>query len=155
MQSINTIIKLKNTITVFTLILINFRFFATAYLIIFLMGCGFQHNKNKTKEEITKEGADLYSKYGCVVCHSIDGKILYGPPLNDVFMKEITVLRNGKEINVLVNREYLKKAITQPPYEKVLEYKSKDMPLTFFTDEEVDILVEYIVGLSEKYQIKN
>jgi cytochrome c oxidase subunit II len=87
-----------------------------------------------------------------VVCHSIDGMMLYGPPLNDVFMKEITVLRDGKEINVLVNQEYLKRAITQPPYEKVLEYKSKDMPLTFLTNQEVNILVEYIVVLSEKDQ---
>ena len=119
------------------------------------MGCGLEHNRKKTKEEIYKQGADLYSKYGCVVCHSLDGIVLYGPPLNDIFMKEITVFRNGKEINVIVDREYLKKAIVEPPYEKVLEYKSKDMPLTFLSDEEVDILVEYIVGLSEKDQKNN
>jgi len=120
------------------------------FLFVFvLQGC---NNAESKKEEIIKQGAALYSKYGCMVCHSLDGNVVYGPPLNDIFMQEVKVVRNGKELTVIADREYLKKAIKEPRYEKVLEYENKDMPITFLSDKEVDILVEYLVALSGKNQ---
>jgi hypothetical protein len=60
-------------------------------------------------------------------------------------MKNIKVIRNGQEFTIVADRDYLSKAISEPRYEKVLEYKNKEMPLTNFSKEETEILVEYII----------
>ncbi|TNF45536.1 MAG: cytochrome c [Bacteroidetes bacterium] len=117
---------------------------------IFCFSCGKSPSKKMNSENILKEGAELYAKYGCAVCHSLDGKEIYGPPLNRIYMKEIKVVRNGKELILTADRDYLKKAITDPRYEKVLEYRNKEMPLTQISDEEAEILVDYIIALDEK-----
>jgi hypothetical protein len=68
-------------------------------------------------------------------------------------MKNITVIRNGKEFTVTADRKYLKKAIIEPRYEKVLEYQNKEMPLTQISEEEAELLVDYIIALDEKNNI--
>lgn len=117
------------------------------FLIFFCVACG-KPNQNKTdNEDILKKGSELYAKYGCAVCHSIDGKEIYGPPLNRIYMREIKVVRNGKELILTADRDYLKKAITDPRYDKVFEYSNKEMPLTQISGEEAEILVDYIIAL--------
>ena len=119
-------------------------------LFLFIAACGEAPPKKPDKNEILKRGSELYSKYGCAVCHSLDGTVIYGPPLNEIYMKNVKVIRNGKEFTVIADREYLKKAITEPRYEKVREYQNKEMPLTQITNEETEILVDYIIALDEK-----
>jgi len=114
-------------------------------LFVFVAACSEAPIKKPDKKEIIQKGAELYAKYGCAVCHSLEGKVIYGPALNGIFMKNVKVLRNGQEFNVVADRDYLRKAISEPRYEKVLEYKNKEMPLTNFSKEEAEILVEYII----------
>jgi mono/diheme cytochrome c family protein len=121
-------------------------------LFFFGIACSEVPRKEADRQEIIKKGSELYAKYGCAVCHSLDGKVIYGPPLNGLFMKNIKVIRGGQEFTVVADREYLKKAISEPRYEKVLEYKNKEMPLASFSQEETDILVEYIIALDESNQ---
>lgn len=125
------------------------------YLFLLLIACGEGTGKKQTDKERLKKGAELFSKYGCAVCHSLEGKIIYGPPLNEIFMKNVKVLRGGKEFTIVADREYLKKAISEPRYEKVLEYKNKEMPLANFSEEETDILVEYIIAMNGINQNSN
>lgn len=116
-------------------------------LLFFSVACG-KNSRNVQDEKFSMEkGSELYAKYGCAVCHSTDGKEIYGPPLNGIYMKEIKVVRNGKELILTADRDYLKKAIIDPRYEKVLEYRNKEMPLTQISDEEAEILVDYIIAL--------
>lgn len=119
------------------------------YLFLLLIGCGKATEKKPDKQEILTKGSELFAKYGCAVCHSLEGKVIYGPPLNEIFMKKIKVIREGKEIEVVADQEYLKKAIREPRYEKVLEYKNKEMPLSNFSDEETEMLVNYLIELDE------
>lgn len=125
------------------------------YLFFFIIGCGEAPKKKPDKQDNTKKGSELFAKYGCVVCHSLEGKVIYGPPLNRIFMKNVKVIRSGQEYTVIADREYLRRAISEPRYEKVLEYKNKEMPLTNFSEEETDILVEYIIALDGKNQTGN
>jgi len=115
-----------------------------------LAGCNGSSPKEWDKEKILKEGAKLYSKNGCAICHSLEGEVIYGPPLNNIYMKEIKIIRDGKELTVTADREYLKRAITNPRVEKVLDYQNKDMPEPLFSDEEANILVEYLIILNEE-----
>jgi cytochrome c oxidase subunit 2 len=121
------------------------------YLILFVVAsCNKSSPKKMDYEKIMKEGPNLFLKYGCIVCHSLEGKIIYGPPLNDIFMKEIKVIRNGKEITRIADREYLLHAITDPRAEKVLVYQNKEMPETSIPKEDAAVLVEYLILLNEK-----
>jgi cytochrome c oxidase subunit 2 len=119
-------------------------------LFVFTAACKQAPPKKPGKQEIIKKGSELFAKYGCVVCHSLDGKVIYGPPLNGIFMKNIKVLRQGQEFTVVADREYLKKAISEPRFEKVLEYSNKEMPIPAFTEEDANVLVEYLIALDEK-----
>ena len=121
-------------------------------LFFFITACGEAPQKKPGEQEILKKGSELYLKYACAVCHSLDGTVIYGPPLNEIYMKNVKVIRNGKEFIVVADREYLKKAITEPRYEKVLEYQNKEMPLTQISEEETELLVEYIIAMDEKNQ---
>lgn len=120
------------------------------YLLLLFVSCNKSSVKNMDKLEIMKQGSQLFAKYGCAVCHSLEGKKIYGPPLNGIYMKEITVLRKGKEYKVIADRKYLKKSIMQPRYEKVLEFKNTEMPIATFPEEDADILVEYIIAIGDK-----
>ena len=119
-------------------------------LLFFSVACGKTSQNKKDDIDILTKGTQLYSKYGCTVCHSLDGTVIYGPPLNEIYMKNVKVIRNGKEFTVIADREYLKKAITEPRYEKVLEYSNKEMPIPAFTQEDANVLVEYLIALDEK-----
>lgn len=120
------------------------------YLLLLLSACSQSPTKNMSKEEILNQGSQLFAKYGCAVCHSFEGKEIYGPPLNGIYMKKIKVLRNGKEYEIVADRKYLKKSIMQPSYEKVLEFKNTVMPMATFPEGDTDIMVEYIIALGEK-----
>ena len=124
-------------------------------LFVFIAACTKSPPKKPDKQEILKKGSELFAKYGCAVCHSLDGKVIYGPPLNEIFMKNVKVLRQGQEFTVVADRDYLKKAISEPRYEKVLEYSNKEMPILGFSEEEAEILVEYIIAINEKNRAKN
>lgn len=101
------------------------------------------------KNTTTQEGAELYAKYGCTTCHSMDGSEMYGPTLESIYLKEIQVIRDGKEDIVTANRRYLKKAIKEPDYEKVAGFEKRVMPEPSIPKKDLMMLIEYIVSESE------
>jgi cytochrome c2 len=137
-------------------------------VIIFLTGCGggTESNKGGSTEsnmggEIINEpaqeastdqpagGPELFSKYGCFTCHSLEGNVMYGPPLNDLFMTEVSVVRQGEVKTITADRNYLIRAITDPDYEKVAKYKTKVMPKPEIPGDDVETLIDYLIGQGE------
>ena len=134
-------------------------------VIVFLTGCGggTERNKGGSTEsipggEIINEpaptsgtdqhygGPDLFSKYACFTCHSLEGTVMYGPPLNGLFMTEVSVVRQGEVKTIIADRDYLFRAITDPDYEKVTEYKSRVMPKPEIPGDDVETLIDYLIG---------
>jgi len=124
--------------------------------LIFLSACGEGTDKNKGNKVISQptpqtntdkltDGSDLFSKYGCMTCHSLNGSVMYGPPLNDLYMKDVSVVRQGKEITIVADREYFTRAITDPDYEQVSAYKSKVMPIPVIPKDDVETLINYLI----------
>jgi cytochrome c2 len=95
-------------------------------------------------------GPDLFSKYACFTCHSLEGKVMYGPPLNGLFMTEVSVVRQGEMKTVIADRDYLTRSITDPDYEKVTEYQSKVMPKPEIPGDDVETLIDYLIEQGEK-----
>lgn len=104
----------------------------------------------QSSTDILKEGSELFSKYGCFACHSIDGSVMYGPPLNDLYKKEVSVLRRGKEKTIVADRKYFTKAIMDPDYEKVSDYEIKIMPKPDIPKEDVEILIDYLIEVGKE-----
>jgi mono/diheme cytochrome c family protein len=118
-------------------------------LVLIFVSCGSCTDEKAKQAEILKKGEELYTKYGCAVCHSLDGKMVYGPALNEIYQKETKVVRQGKEYTIVANRDYLIKAIIDPRFEKVSEYRNKDMPIPIFEKEEAEILADYIIEINK------
>jgi cytochrome c551/c552 len=118
---------------------------------LMLMGCSQSTDKNYNSEDILRKGSELYLRSGCNVCHSLDDSDVYGPPLNDIYMKKIRVVRKGREIELTADRKYIKRAIVDPGYEKVFEYRNREMPITSLSDEDAELLVDYLIELNMKH----
>ena len=128
---------------------------------MFLTACGGGSEKNtgnkdsnrptrETSTDKPADGSELFSNYRCFACHSLEGGVMYGPPLNGLYGKEISVIRQGEELTIIADREYFTRAIKDPDYEKVLEYKNRIMTKPDISDDEIDSIVDYLIGLGEE-----
>ena len=98
------------------------------------------------------EGLAIMKAQGCNACHSTDGSKIVGPSYLNLFGKQEIVLRDGKEVPVIVDEEYIKKAISDPNSEIVKgyprglmqSYKGK------LSDTDVSKIIEYLKTLNEK-----
>jgi len=75
---------------------------------------------------------------------------MYGPTLQGIYMKEVVVIREGEEVQVAIDRKYLNRSILDPEFEKVKEFQTRTMPKPDISKKEVDILIDYIIGLEKK-----
>jgi cytochrome c2 len=144
------------------------RYQLVTVVFVFLSACGGRTGSNKGSETISQPpqetsadppqetsadppagGPELFSKYACFTCHSLEGKVMYGPPLNGLFMKEVSVVRQGEVKTIIADRDYLTRAITDPDYEKVTEYKAKVMPKPDIPADDVETLIDYLIGQGE------
>lgn len=117
---------------------------ALAFLSLFLMGCG-RGTTAEDRARLMKDGDRLFHQYACITCHSLDGKEVYGPALNNLYMKKVEVVRGGDTLTLVADRSYLRRAIADPRYEEVRGYESKDMPEVHISGEEIDLLVDYLI----------
>lgn len=101
----------------------------------------------KAEKEPGSRGPMLYRTKGCVACHSTDGTRLVGPSFKGIYGKTITVVTDGKERQVEVDEEYLRRSVRQPDADKVQGFESVPMPPQNVTDEELEELIAWIKQL--------
>ncbi len=107
------------------------------------------YQKGKEEIEATKgkpRGAQLFQEKGCIVCHSIDDTPRAGPTLKGLFGKNVTVMIEGKEQNLLADERYLRKSLLEPNAEVVKGYPPI-MPLGDLKEEEINELINYMKEL--------
>jgi len=90
-------------------------------------------------------GARLVAQNGCLGCHSTDGTIKVGPSWKALVGRTETVMDNGQELQVKVDRDYLRTAILRPGQQLVKGFPGV-MPVQEgkLTPEQVDQIVEYL-----------
>lgn len=92
------------------------------------------------------KGEDVARDLGCVQCHSAaDGVNVRGPSWAGLAGSEVT-LEDGT--TVTADREYLERAITDPPAQIVDGFKPI-MPKVPLDDTQMDQIIAYIEALSE------
>ena len=97
-------------------------------------------------------GFAIMKAKGCNACHSTDGSRIVGPSYLDLFGEQQTVIRDGKEITLKVDEEYIKRSILEPNYEIVKGYP-KGLMQSYkgsLTDHDIELIIEYLKTLNEK-----
>jgi len=121
------------------------------FLIIYLIsGCNTQNNSKITSKEKTPDGEALFVSVGCTTCHSLSGEIRYGPALNKILNTDVIVIQKGKEHSVKVDREYIKRSIQDPDFEKLVDFKNKKMPKPSLSQDEIDQIADYLISINSK-----
>jgi cytochrome c oxidase subunit 2 len=89
---------------------------------------------------------------GCMACHSTDGSKIVGPTYLDLFGRQQSVIRNGTEVTVTADEEYIKRSIIDPNAEIVKGYP-KGLMQSYkgkISDADIEKIIEYLKSLNEK-----
>lgn len=94
-------------------------------------------------------GLTLLKKNACLSCHTQDGTRLVGPSFKGIMGIKETVLVNGKEQEIVVDRDYLIQSIKEPNAAIVKSYQGGLMTpyANVLTDEEINTIIDYIETL--------
>jgi len=91
-------------------------------------------------------GFILLRETGCLACHSKDGSKLVGPSFKGLFGAERVVVKEGEELTIIVDEDYLKRSITDPDGEIVKGY-SRGLMKSYtdeLNEEEIGLMIEYM-----------
>ena len=114
------------------------------FYIIFLFFFLFLASCNNQKEQLSGSGSgyDLYIKHACNTCHSLDGSRMVGPSFNGVYGKKIE-FNDGRSL--IVDDEYLRKAIIDPSIEIVKGYPNlMGSYKSVLSKDDINILIGFI-----------
>ncbi len=89
-------------------------------------------------------GHGILIKKGCVQCHSFDGSIINAPSFKELSKARRTVIKENKEIEVIVDDDYLVNSIINPNLEIVKGFKKNSMPSfrNRLSEEELTAVIE-------------
>jgi cytochrome c2 len=118
-------------------------------IILAVAACGNQKKPDSGRAEDPKKGELLFNSVGCAICHSVSGEKKYGPPLNVIYAKKVTVFRNGNRDTLVTDRQYILRSLQDPGYEKVEGYQKRKMPSLNLSKEDIDYLMDYIIFINE------
>jgi len=98
------------------------------------------------------QGLTIMKFQGCMACHSTDGTKIVGPTYLNLFGRQEVVNRNGTEVTITVDEEYIKRSIFDPnadivkgyPKGLMQSYKGK------ISDADIAKIIEYLKSLNEK-----
>jgi cytochrome c1 len=110
---------------------------AIAIVVVALAACGV----NKDPQALP--GKSLAKDYGCMACHTVDGRPSVGPTWKGLYGSQVT-LEGGA--TVTVDRDYLVRSITDPNADIPQGAKVK-MPVNRVPDSDVQKIVDYIISL--------
>jgi cytochrome c oxidase subunit 2 len=97
-------------------------------------------------------GESIMRAQGCFACHTPDGTKLIGPSYLNIWGEQQVVLRDGKEVTITVDPEYVRRSILEPnaditkgfPANLMQSYRST------VTDDDIAKIIEYLKTLNDK-----
>jgi cytochrome c oxidase subunit 2 len=95
-------------------------------------------------------GIELLTRFGCIGCHSLDGSKRVGPTFKGFFGHRITVQTAGKNRELVVDRDYIRRSIQEPGADLVEGYPPVMPPFQGrVTEAELDTLVDFLAGQTD------
>jgi cytochrome c oxidase subunit 2 len=92
-------------------------------------------------------GRKLLEEKGCLGCHTTDGSSLVGPTFKNLYGRKERVFTSGKIREIIINSEYIKRAIKSPGEDVVEGYENMMPSYPDMTEHEIEEIVEYIETL--------
>jgi cytochrome c oxidase subunit 2 len=105
-----------------------------------------------TGSEVTNQGLTIMKFQGCMACHSTDGSKIVGPTYLNLFGKQQVVTRDGADVTITADEEYIKRSILDPNAEIVKGYP-KGLMQSYkgkISDADLAKIIEYLKTLNEK-----
>ena len=98
------------------------------------------------------QGLQIMDIQGCMACHSTDGSKIVGPTYQNLYGKKETVLRNGQEVTITVDDEYIRRSVLDPDADIVKGYPKGQMQSYRGKVSDADLakIIEYLKSLNEK-----
>jgi cytochrome c oxidase subunit 2 len=97
-------------------------------------------------------GLTIMKFQGCMACHSTDGSKIVGPTYLNLFGKQEVVSKDGADVNITVDEEYIKRSIYEPNAEIVKGYP-KGLMQSYkgkVSDADIAKIIDYLKTLNEK-----
>lgn len=99
-----------------------------------------------------EQGLAIMKFQGCLACHSTDGSKIVGPSYLGLYGKQQLVTRDGADVTITVDDEYIKRSILEPnaeiadgyPKGLMQSYKGK------ISDADLSKIIEYLKSLDGK-----
>jgi cytochrome c oxidase subunit II len=89
-------------------------------------------------------GLQLLQQYGCIGCHSLDGTPAVGPTFQGLYGSEVQVVREGRQMTVTADEDYIRRSIREPQLELTVGYPPVMPAFPQIPDEELEEMVEYL-----------
>jgi cytochrome c oxidase subunit 2 len=105
-----------------------------------------------TGSAVSDQGLTIMKFQGCMACHSTDGSKIVGPTYLNLFGKQQVVTRDGADVTITADEEYIKKSILDPNAEIVKGYP-KGLMQSYkgkISDADLAKIIEYLKTLNEK-----
>ena len=95
--------------------------------------------------KVPSAGAQLLEENGCLGCHSTDGSEGISPSFKGIGQREVTIERDGKEITVKIDAEYLRRALLQPNADLVKGFSPIMPSADYLSPEEIDTIIQHLL----------
>lgn len=92
-------------------------------------------------------GETLAAQNGCLGCHSTDGSRQLGPSFKGFWGSERTVVKDGQDLKVSADANYLIRAIREPDAEVVQGYPNAMPPYPSLSDDDIKALQSWLETL--------
>ncbi len=92
--------------------------------------------------------AELLEDNGCLDCHSTDGSEIVGPTFKGIYGRNTIVVSDNKELEIIIDEEYLKKSILDPEADVVKGYP--DVMPSFegeVSQKEIEMIIQYLKSI--------
>jgi cytochrome c oxidase subunit 2 len=98
------------------------------------------------------EGLAIMRTQGCNACHSTDGTKIVGPSYLNLYDSKVVVERDGKEVTVTADDDYIRRSIYEPNADIVKGYPRGLMQSykSTLTDDDINKIIEYLKTLHDK-----
>ncbi len=87
----------------------------------------------------------LLEENGCLGCHSSDGSESIAPTFKGIGNREVTIERDGEEITIKVDADYLRRALLNPNDELVKGFAPMMPAADYLSEEEVDAIIDHLL----------
>ncbi len=97
-------------------------------------------------------GESIMRIQGCFACHTTDGSKLIGPSYLNLYGSQQVVLRDGKEITITANDEYIRRSILDPNADITKGFPSGLMQSfrSTISDDDIAKIIEYLKTVNDK-----